>query len=191
MRVPSQNAFINPNESIATSGQITEGIQSLPAQMVTFPDELIGGLFQGMLNEDVPAPSHDLMHVFNRELNNLNNESVLTVLAKCDAMVTACYGCSLNFKRNGQGSLPPFDFIIVKKLRREYYNQRMKCLAAPSSAYFHEFCDNPFYQPFECTQRKYLAFNVAHMKIHHSIIGSLKPQHLAMLRNFQLFQFLY
>ena len=77
MEVPSQNTFINPNESIATSGRITERIQSLPAQMVTFPDELIGGLFQGMLNEDVPAPSHNLMHVFNRELNNLNNESVL------------------------------------------------------------------------------------------------------------------
>ena len=146
-----------------------------------------------MLNVDAAAPSHDLMQVFNRKSNNLNDETVLTVLARCAglARVTVCYGCSLNFKRNGQGLLPPSNFIIVKKLRREYYNQRMKCLAAPSSAYFHEFCDNPFYQPFECTQRKYLAFNVAHMKIHHSIIGSLKPQHLAMLRNFQLFQFLY
>ena len=112
-------------------------------------------------------------------------------MAKCDDRVTVCYGCSLNFKRNGQGPLPPFDFIIVKKLRREYYNQGMKCLAAPSNTYFHALCDNPFYQPFKCIQRKYLAFNVAHMKIHHSIIGSLTPQHLAMLRNFQLFQFLY
>ena len=68
----------------------------------------------------------------------------------------------------------------------------MKCLAAPSNAHFQAFCDNPFYQPFECNiQQKYLAFNVAHMKIHHSIIGLLTPQHLAMLRNYQLFQFLY
>ena len=92
---------------------------------------------------------------------------------------------------NGEGPLPPFDFIIVKKLKQEYYNQGMKCLAAPTNAYFHAFCDNPFYQPFECIQRKYLAFNVAHMKIYNSMIGSVKPQHLAMLRNFQLFQFLY
>ena len=51
-----------------------------------------------MLNADLAAPSHDLMQVFNRELNNLNDESILTVLAKCDARVTVCYGCSLNFK---------------------------------------------------------------------------------------------
>ena len=159
--------------------------------MVTFPDEFIEGLFTGMLNADAASPPHDLIQVFNRELNNLNDETVLTVLAKCDARVSVFYGCSLNFKRNGQGPLPPFDFIIVKKLRREYYNQGMKCLAAPSSAYFHAFCDNPFYQPFECIQRKYLAFNVAQMKMHNITIGSLTPQHLAMLRNFQLFQFLY
>ena len=93
--------------------------------------------------------------------------------------------------RQGYCLLPMSRFIIVKKLRRECYNQGMKCLATPSNAYFHVFGDNPFYQPFECIQRKYLAFNVAHMKIHNSIIGSLTPQHLAMLRNFQLFQFLY
>ena len=98
VRVASQNAFINPNESLATSGRITEGIQRLPAPMVTFPDEFIGGLFQGMLNADLAAPSHDLMQAFNRELNNLNHESILTVLAKYDARVTICYGCSLNFK---------------------------------------------------------------------------------------------
>ena len=41
VRVPSQNVFINPNESLATSGRITEEIQRLPAPMVTFPDEFI------------------------------------------------------------------------------------------------------------------------------------------------------
>ena len=97
-----------------------------------------------MLNADAAAPPHDLIQVFNRELNNLNDETVLTVLAKCDARVSVFYGCSLNFKRNGQGPLPPFDFIIVKKLRREYYNQGMKCPAAPPNAYFHAFCDKPF-----------------------------------------------
>ena len=116
------NVFTNPNESLATSGRITEGIQRLLAPMMTFPDEFFGGLFQGMLHADAAAPPHDLIQVFNRELNNLNDDTVLTVLAKCDARVSVCYGCSLNFKRNGQGPLPPFDFIIVKKLRREYYN---------------------------------------------------------------------
>ena len=83
--------------------------------MVTFPDEFIGRLVQGILNADAAAPSYDLMQVFNTELNNLNDETALTVLAKCVARATVCYGCSLNFKRNGQGPLPPFDFIIVKK----------------------------------------------------------------------------
>ena len=67
----------------------------------------------------------------------------------------------------------------------------MKCLAPPSNAYFHAFCDNPFYKPSEYIQLKYLAFNVTHMKIHNSIIGSLTPEPLAMVRNFQLFQFFY
>ena len=115
MRVSSQNAFINPNESLAKSGRITDGIYRLPASMVTFPDEFIGRLVQGMLNADAAAPSYDLMQVFNRELSNPNDETALTVLAKCDARATVCYGCSLSFKRNGQGPLPPFDFIIVKK----------------------------------------------------------------------------
>ena len=110
---------------------------------------------------------------------------------KCYTRVTVCSGCTLNFKRNGQGPLPPFDFIIVKKLRREYYNQGTKCLAPPSNAYFHAFCDNLFYEPSEYIQRKYLAFNVAHMKIHNNIIGSLTPEPLVMVRNFQLFQFFY
>ena len=45
--------------------------------MVTFPDEFIGGLFQGTLNADVATPSHDLTEVFSGELNNLNDETVL------------------------------------------------------------------------------------------------------------------
>ena len=118
MRLSSQNnVFINPNESLATSGRITEGIQRLPAPMVTFPDEPIVGLFQGMLNANAAAPPHDLTQVFKKELNNLNDETVLTVLAKFDTRVSVCYGCSLNFKRNGQEPLLSFDFIVVKKLR--------------------------------------------------------------------------
>ena len=44
---------------------------------MTFPDEFIEGLFQGMLNADTAAPSNDLIQVFNRELNNLNDETAL------------------------------------------------------------------------------------------------------------------
>ena len=76
VRVSSQNVFFNPNESLATSGQITEGIQRLPTPRVTFPDEFIGGLFQGRLNADAAALSYDSIQVFNRELNNLNDETV-------------------------------------------------------------------------------------------------------------------
>ena len=76
--VSSQNnLFINPNESLAASGQITEATQRLPAPLVMFLDEFIGGLIQDMLNADAAAPSYDLIQVFNRELNNLNNKTVL------------------------------------------------------------------------------------------------------------------
>ena len=71
------NLFINPNESLATSGQITEAIQRLPAPLVMFLDEFIGGLIQDMSNADAAAPSYDLIQVFKRELNHLNNKTVL------------------------------------------------------------------------------------------------------------------
>ena len=145
--------------------------------METFPEGYVRGLFQGMLSEDTAAPPHDLIQNFNRELNNLNDETALTALVKCGTRVYVFYGCSLIFLKNGQESLPSFDFVIVKKLRCEYYNQGVKCLAALSNAFFHTFCDNLFYQPFECIQRRYLAFNIAHMRIHNSIIGSLTPKH--------------
>ena len=78
MRVSSKNnVFINTNEILATNGRITEVIQRLPVPMMTLPDEFIGGLFQGMLNADTATPPHDLIQVFNRELNNLNDETVL------------------------------------------------------------------------------------------------------------------
>ena len=64
-------------------------------------------------------------------------------LSKCDARVSVCYGCSLNFKRNGQRPLPQFDFVIVKKLRR----LGMKYLATPSNAYFMLFVIILFINP--------------------------------------------
>ena len=54
-----------------------EGIQRLPTPLVTFPDEFVELLFQDMLDADAAAPSHDLIQVFNWELNNLNDETVL------------------------------------------------------------------------------------------------------------------
>ena len=71
MRVSGQNnAFINPNESLATGSRITEGIQKLSAPVVTFSDGFIVGLFQDMLNADAVALPHDLIQIFNRDLNN-------------------------------------------------------------------------------------------------------------------------
>ena len=44
--------------------------------MVMFPDEFIEGLFQGMSNTDTAAPSHELIEFLDRELNNLNDETI-------------------------------------------------------------------------------------------------------------------
>ena len=116
VRVSSQNAFINPNESLATRGRITEGIQRLPAPMVTFPYEFIGVLFQGMLNADAAAPSNDVMQVFNRELNNLNNETVLTVLAKCDARLLFVTDVPLILKEMSKGRCHHLISSLLKSL---------------------------------------------------------------------------
>ena len=116
VRVSSQNAFINPNESLATRGRITEGIQRLPASMVTFPYEFIGVLFQGMLNADAAAPSNNVMQVFNRELNNLNDETVLTVLAKCDARLLFATDVPLILKEIGKGRYHHLISSLLKSL---------------------------------------------------------------------------
>ena len=68
-----------------------ERIQRLPAPLVTFSNAFIGRLFPGRLNTDAAAPRHDLIQVFNRELNNLNDRTLLTVLAKCDARDSVRY----------------------------------------------------------------------------------------------------
>ena len=116
VRVSSQNAFINPNESLATRGRITEGIQRLPASMVTFPYEFIGVLFQGMLNADAAAPSNNVTQVFNRELNNLNDETVLTVLAKCDARLLFATDVHLILKEIGKGRYHHLISSLLKSL---------------------------------------------------------------------------
>ena len=117
VRASSQNnVFINANESLATSGRITGGIQRLPAPMVTFPDEFIGGLFQGMLNADAAAPSHDLTQVFNRELNNLNDETVLTVLANVTPGLLFVTDVPLLLKEVGRGRYHHLILSLLKSL---------------------------------------------------------------------------
>ena len=81
---------------------------------------------------------------------------------------------------------PYLPVMILKKYTYTFYKASKNF-----HAYFRVFRDNSFYQLSEWIQRKYLAFNVAHIKIHNRIIGSFIPQQLAMLRNFQLLQFLY
>ena len=116
VRVSSQNAFINPNESLATRGRITEGIQRLPASMVTFPYEFIGVLFQGMLNADAAAPSNNVMQVFNRELNNLNDETVLTVLANVTPGLLFVTDVPLLLKEVGRGRYHHLILSLLKSL---------------------------------------------------------------------------
>ena len=117
VRVSSQNnVFINPNESLATSAQIAEGIQRLSTPLVLFPDEFIGGLFQGMLNADAAAPSHDLIQVFNRELNNLNDETVLTVLANVTPGLLFVTDVPLLLKEVGRGRYHHLILSLLKSL---------------------------------------------------------------------------
>ena len=84
--------------------------------METFPEGFIRGLFQGMLSEDTAAPPHDLIQNFNRELNNLNDETALTALIKCDTRVYVCYGCSLIFLKMGRNGYHHLILSLLKSL---------------------------------------------------------------------------
>ena len=85
--------------------------------MVMFPDAFIGGLFQGMLNADAADPPRDLIQVFNRKLNNLNDETILTVLAKCDAKVSFVMDGPLIIKEMGRGRYHHLILSLLKTLR--------------------------------------------------------------------------
>ena len=139
----------------------------------------------------MPVVPNDFVKIFNGELNTEQDEAVLTVLGNCNRRAFVCYGYSCNFRNNDHEPPPPFDFIEVKKMRRGYYNQGKKCLAVPSSAYFNAFCDNSFFQPFGCIQRKHLTFSVTQLKVYNKTVDVFTPQRLALLRNLQLFEFLY
>ena len=95
-------------------------------------------------------------------------------LSKCDARVLVCYGCSLNFKRNWQGPLPQFDFIIVKKLRR----LGMKYLATPSNAYFMLFVIILFINPL----------NVFSVSIWHLMLRIWSKQQHCLKRYIEVFK---
>ena len=69
-----------------------------------------------MLNADAAAPSHDLTQVFNRELNNLNDETVLTVLAKCDARLLFATDVPLILKEIGKGRYHHLISSLLKSL---------------------------------------------------------------------------
>ena len=107
---------------------------------------------------------NDFVNVFSGKLNTVQVGTVLTFFGDCNPGVSVRYGCSGTFKNDDHEPPPLFNFIVVKKMRPEYYNQWKKCLAANCS--------------------------IPHIKIHNKIVDVFSSQNLATLRNLPLFEFL-
>ena len=103
---------------------------------------------------------------FNGPLKDIKNEFVITLLSLCDKRVSICYGCTHELKYQVAIPAPPFDLVVLTKMRRDYYPDGKKCQPAPSNVYFHAVYNNPFFTPFECIQRKLITFNVNRLQFH-------------------------
>ena len=97
-----------------------------------------------VINAGVPKPANISDNVHNGSLQNITNEFVIALLWHCHKRVSRCFCCSNSLKYREDVPPPLFDFVIVAKMKREYFNQGVKCVAAPSNVYFHACYDNPF-----------------------------------------------
>ena len=92
-----------------------------------------------------------------RSLKHIINNRFVTLFRLCEACVFVCYGCSLKF--NSVTSNPPFDLVVVVKMRQEFRQNSLKQVIVPSKRYFYVVHNNPFYKPFPCVARRFLNFN--------------------------------
>ena len=123
---------------------------------------------------------------FNGPLKDIKNEFVITLLSLCDKRVSICYGCTHELKYQVAIPAPPFDLVVLTKMRRDYYPDGKKCQPAPSNVYFHAVYNNPFFTPFECIQRKLITLHVNRLQFHSHAYNHLTPLHRAMLRDLNL-----
>ena len=121
--------------------------------------------------------------IYCKSLKNIANTPVVTLLRLGDARVSVCYGCSHNFKLNSITPNPPFDLVVVVKMRREFRQNVLKQFSAPSNTYFHVVHNNPFYTPSECIASRFLNFNVNHVKIHYDTLFLFSDIHKAAIRD--------
>ena len=85
-------------------------------------------------------------------------------------------------KYQGAIPAPPFDLVVVTKMRRDYYADGEKPQSVPSNVCFYAVFNNPFFTPFECIQRKLITFNVNRLQFHSHACNHLTPVHKGMLR---------
>ena len=96
------------------------------------------------------------------------------LLEFCPPQVSKCYGCSQGLKLEGQVAQPPFNLVIVTKMKREYYSNREK-KSKLSNVYFH--CS------LKCVRQKQPYFLSTMCKIPPELTPFLLPCHKDMLNN--------
>ena len=131
-------------------------------------------IFDSDFNQSLPV----IPNFFNAEnnqiyfisLKDITNTPVVLLLRLYDTCVFVCYGCSHNFNLNRIIPNPPFDLVLVVKMRREFRQNSLEEFSAPCNTRFHAVLNNPLYTPFECIASQFLNFNVNHVKIHYDAL---------------------
>ena len=88
-------------------------------------------------NASVNPMRNSPMHKIVLYDEDITDTPVVTLLRLCDARVAVCYGCSYNLKLNSITPNPPFDSVVVVKMRQEFRQNGLMQFSAPSSTYFH------------------------------------------------------
>ena len=95
--------------------------------------------FDSSFNQNLPV-TRNFFNTENeqiyRSLKDIANTPVVRLLRLCDACVSVCYGCSHNFKLNSITPNPPFDSVVVVKMKREFRENGLKQFSPPCNTYF-------------------------------------------------------
>jgi hypothetical protein len=106
-------------------------------------------------------------------------EFILYLLQFCSPMVRSCYGCSQALKPDGLIARPPYDLVIVSRMKRGFHaNQSNEIMYKEGNVYFH--------LNRNCVGMKQPYFDPQITLLPNWLMQYLRPEHLQILRQFGL-----
>ena len=133
-----------------------------------------GGPSTATSSQTLPPPD-----VYPRPPTPKVGEFVLYLLQFCPPMVRSCYGCSQALKPSGLIMHPPYDLVIVSRMKRGFRpNQGNEIMYKEGNVYFH--------LNRNCVGMKQPYFNPQMTFLPNWLVQHLRPEHFQILQEFGL-----